>query len=171
MRPLGASSSVVLTGHPTASPEPRQGIAPSFFCRKRNTGKRKEITMKLLMKILINIILLPFLPIRIGWKLSAGAKASKSHLFGKVKNGRVVHSEEMDSSSSRLIGTIFVAGIIYYGIAQGFSYLLSRISSRPEANQSPVVEQQGNVEQSKPDVDKASDVEQKENAEESTVNE
>ena len=47
MRPLGASSSVVLTGHPTASPEPRQGIAPSFFCREliganKEEGKTKE---------------------------------------------------------------------------------------------------------------------------------
>ena len=45
MRPLGASSSVVLTGHPTASPGPRQGIAPSSFCREQNKGKRKEKQM------------------------------------------------------------------------------------------------------------------------------
>ena len=169
---MGASS---FRGFSQGIPEPHlkrgRGGRPHSFAADGNEGKRRKEKMKLLMKILINIILLPVLPIRIGWKLSAGAKASNSTLFGKVKNGRVVHSEEMDSSSSRLIGTIFVAGIIYYGIAQGFSYLLSRISSRPEANQAPVVEQQGNVEQSKPEIDKASGVEQQENAEQSTVNE
>ena len=145
----GASSSVVLTGHPTASPEPRQGIAPSFFCRKRNTGKRKEITMKLLMKILKNIILLPFLPIRLGWRWSAGAKASKSYLFGKKdRDGNIVHSEKMDSSSSRLVGTIFIAGIIYYGVFQGISYVVEKFSSRSETRPTPVVERQENVEQS-----------------------
>ena len=149
MRPLGASSSVVLTGHPTASPGPRQGIAPSFFCRKRNTGKRKEITMKLLMKILKNIILLPFLPIRLGWRWSAGAKASKSYLFGKKdRDGNIVHSEKMDSSSSRLVGTIFIAGIIYYGVFQGISYVVEKFSSRSETRPTPVVERQENVEQS-----------------------
>jgi len=37
---MGAFSSVDLTGHPTASPETRQGIAPSFF--RRDQGKRAE---------------------------------------------------------------------------------------------------------------------------------
>ena len=50
-------------------------------------------------------------------------------------------------------------------------YIMRNAGLGPEVNQSPVVEQQGNVEQSKPEVEKASDVEQKENAEESTVNE
>ena len=127
--------------------------------------------MKLLMKILINIILLPFLPIRIGWKLSAGARMSNETLFGKVKNGRIVHSEEGDSCLARLIGTAFVAGVIYYGVVQGVAYFVKKSSPKSEVNQSPVVEQQGNADRSKPEVDKASEVEQKENAEESTVNE
>ena len=33
----------LLTGHSRASPELRQGIAPSFFCRNRNKGKRKRM--------------------------------------------------------------------------------------------------------------------------------
>ena len=37
--------SVVLIGHPTASPELRHGIAPSFFCRNRNKGKKRKRKM------------------------------------------------------------------------------------------------------------------------------
>lgn len=33
---------MVLTGHPTASPEPRQGIAPSFFAVNTTGAKEKE---------------------------------------------------------------------------------------------------------------------------------
>ena len=44
---MGASSSVVLTGHPTASPDLRQGIVPSFFCRKRNKGKERNVALAL----------------------------------------------------------------------------------------------------------------------------
>ncbi len=32
-----------LAGHSRASPKPRQGIAPSFFCRNWNKGKRKRM--------------------------------------------------------------------------------------------------------------------------------
>ena len=31
-----------LAGHSRASPKPRQGIAPSFFCREYDKGKRKK---------------------------------------------------------------------------------------------------------------------------------
>ena len=31
-----------LAGHSRASPKPRQGIVPSFFCREYDKGKRKE---------------------------------------------------------------------------------------------------------------------------------
>ena len=36
---------VVLTGPPTASPELRQGIAPSFFCRATTRGKGRKNAM------------------------------------------------------------------------------------------------------------------------------
>ena len=42
MRPLGASSSVVLTGHPTASPETRQRLRPLSFAANRTGAKKGD---------------------------------------------------------------------------------------------------------------------------------
>ena len=42
MRPQGVSSSVDLIGHPTASPETRQGLRPLSFAAKREEGKKGQ---------------------------------------------------------------------------------------------------------------------------------
>lgn len=104
-----------------------------------------KLLMKLLVKLLKFIILLPILPIRLGWKWSEGAKISHTYRDGKIKNGRIVYSEEGDPFLGRLIGTAIIAGLMYYGIVQGLAYVFA---PRSEAIRSPVVEQQKNVEQS-----------------------
>lgn len=88
------------------------------------------------MKLLKNIILLPFLPIRLGWRWSAGAKM-------KTNNG-----QEVDSAFARLIGTVIIAGLLYSAVGFGISKVVGMFSPSTEKNQTPVVEHQESAEQS-----------------------
>ena len=50
---MGAFSSVDLTGHPTASPETRQGLRPLSLPRSKQGQKEKKNTMKAIWILLM----------------------------------------------------------------------------------------------------------------------
>lgn len=79
------------------------------------------------MKILKNIILLPFLPLRLAWKWSSGAKATSSGALWNKKdeNGNDIIIEK-GGCLPRLLGTIIIAGILYSGIIKGGIFLFEK---------------------------------------------
>lgn len=81
--------------------------------------------MELFLKILKEVVLLPFLPIRLGWRWSEGAKMStKGALFNKHDEfGNEIYVEK-GGCLPRLMATAIVAGILYYGIAVGIRKIL-----------------------------------------------
>lgn len=81
--------------------------------------------MKILIKIIANILLLPFLPIRLGWRWSSGAKVStKGALFNRHdRDGNEIYVEK-GGCLPRLIGTAIIAGILYSLIGWGLQKIL-----------------------------------------------
>lgn len=81
--------------------------------------------MKVLIKIIANILLLPFLPLRLGWRWSAGAKVStQGGLFNRYdRDGNEIYVEK-GGCVPRLIGTVIIAGILYSFIGWGLQKIL-----------------------------------------------
>lgn len=77
------------------------------------------------MKIMKRILLLPVLPIYLGWKWSSGAKAtSAGALFSKKDAlGREIIVEH-GGCLPRLIGTAIIAGILYSLVVWGVKAVL-----------------------------------------------
>ena len=77
------------------------------------------------MKLLLNIILLPFLPLRLAWKWSEGTTLKASGIIIKRDRfGREVPGEKYRGCLPRLIGTAFIAGILYGLIGWGIISLI-----------------------------------------------
>ena len=79
------------------------------------------------MKIIKNIILLPFLPLRLAWRWSGGAKITSAGALWNKKdedgNDIVI---EKGGCLPRLLGTIIIAGILYAAIIHGCIYLFDK---------------------------------------------
>lgn len=70
-----------------------------------------------MVKFLKNVILLPFLPIRLGWKWGREAKFVFGH--GRKK-------EEVGGCAPRLFATIVSASLMYYGIYKAVLYFIGK---------------------------------------------
>ena len=81
------------------------------------------------MKILKSIVLLPFLPLRLAWKWSNGAKATTAGALWNKKdaNGNDIIIEK-GGCLPRLLGTIIIAGILYSGIIKGGIFLFEKLN-------------------------------------------
>ena len=77
------------------------------------------------MGIIKNIILLPFLPLRLAWRWSSGAKATTAGALWNKKDAYgndIVH--ESGGCLPRLLGTVIIAGILYGLIGWGVMSLV-----------------------------------------------
>ena len=79
------------------------------------------------MKIIKNIILLPFLTLRLAWKWSGGTKVTSGGALWNKKdeygNDIVI---EKGGCLPRILGTIIIAGILYAVIIQGGIFLFEK---------------------------------------------
>lgn len=76
------------------------------------------------MKLLLNLILLPLLPLRLAWKWSEGTTLKSSGIFTKRDRfGREV-ADKYNGCLPRLIGTVIIAGILYGLIGYGIRSLI-----------------------------------------------
>ena len=126
----------------------RQRIAPSFFCRELNKGKRKKKmkVVKTLMKALWWIVKLPVLPLILGWKKSKGKKAGMAFGGGGKEEtvevpglGRLLHTVFYAIPLYVLYVVIFYAVVIAYGLVMSsIKNASSETESKPTA---PIVEQ------------------------------
>ena len=82
--------------------------------------------MKVIIKIIANTLLLPFLPIRLGWRWSSGSKVTtKGALWNKHdRDGNEIYVEK-GGCLPRLIGTAIIAGILYSIIGWGLLKILT----------------------------------------------
>lgn len=101
--------------------------APLSFAMNGVRGRRNRVNramLKLLWWLVKNIILLPFLPIRLGWKWGREAKirfsGSKRDAFGNIIY------EEVGGCLPRLVSTFISAGLMYYGIYKAVLYFIGK---------------------------------------------
>ena len=86
------------------------------------------------MKIIKNIILLPFLPLRLAWRWSGGAKITSAG--AKITSAGALWNKKDEDGNDiviekggclpRLLGTIIIAGILYAAIIHGCIYLFDK---------------------------------------------
>lgn len=77
-----------------------------------------------IFKIFLEIILLPFLPIRLGWKWSAGCTA-------KFSDGGE------SSFLGRIIGTVLIAGVLYSLIGSGINAVFGKKNAPANVETAP----------------------------------
>ena len=77
------------------------------------------------MKIIKSILLLPFLPLRLAWRWSSGAKVTSGGALWNEKdeNGNDIILEK-GGCLPRLLGTVIIAGILYALIGWGIMSLV-----------------------------------------------
>lgn len=79
------------------------------------------------MGIVKNILLLPFLPLRLAWRWSGGAKITTAGALWNKKdaygNDIVI---EKGGCLPRILGTIIIAGLLYAAIIHGGIFLFEK---------------------------------------------
>ena len=90
------------------------------------------------------VIKAPLLPIRLAWKWSEGASFKTGNAWGGG-------GSEIGGCLPRLVGTIFIAGLIYYGI--GWCVLKVVNTIKGNAGEKPAAVEQQNIKSTPPAVD------------------